>query len=144
MRKSNVITMLVIDVIIAILLGILSIYHLGIVTFAWYALLVSITIIARQTFHMIVKFFKVTPSGQSGKGISKEDYSIPPETLEWLESVSVLWYPEPWICGVPFITGCGCRDHMHYSAEYLKNTPLDEIKQGWAKHMKWFSPPDES
>lgn len=71
-------------------------------------------------------------------GKEKPAYAIPEETIEWLESVRVIWHENPYVCAVPHEIN-GKIELMSYSAEYLKNTPLEEIKRGLAEHINGLS-----
>jgi hypothetical protein len=66
--------------------------------------------------------------------VTSHKYGIPQETLDWLESVNVMWFKNPMVCNVPYQVN-GVTELMPYSAEYLKNTPLEEIKRGFDEHV---------
>ncbi|MCL2264255.1 MAG: hypothetical protein FWC08_13655 [Defluviitaleaceae bacterium] len=62
------------------------------------------------------------------------EYNISQDVMSWLKSVGVMWNEKPLICSIPYRVG-NKVELMPYSAEYLKNTPLEEIKRGHEDHV---------
>lgn len=58
-------------------------------------------------------------------------YEIPKETVEWIESVGGRRYHEPMVYYL-WINNTS----MNYDAEYLKNTPLNKLKEEHEKSIK--------
>ena len=56
------------------------------------------------------------------------------EKREWLESVGMIEFNKPlkYACSL----GPNANPHiMYYSAEYIENTPLEELKKGYQKNF---------
>lgn len=53
---------------------------------------------------------------------------IPQETLDWLNEQNAI--------DVSSYKYFLIRGNMHYTEDYLKNTPLKKIKEGYQRHLK--------
>jgi ADP-heptose:LPS heptosyltransferase len=78
----------------------------------------------------------ITSGRKGGSKMAFETIGIDPAKIEWLNSLGAQEISPPWVCIIP---GESAKGSMHYSAEYLRDTPLEQLKAKfpyWIKNRK--------